>query len=125
MADRRAIVITGAIVAAAGLAFWATPKRAPPAQTKELSAAVVNRLSTFSIRNADHFAWHDCDLDLNAAYSARLAYLASGADVEIQSAEFVKPDGSRFDWRATKPLRLRIYCRRAPTATGSTEVGWR
>jgi hypothetical protein len=124
MADK-AIVITGAIVVLVGAAMCTTSSKTPAPQQRPLSVEVVNKLDAFSVRNNDSHPWQDCDLEINSDYKLKVAYVAPAATVTFSSMEFAKSDGTRFNWRATKPQQMYVYCRQAPSAPSSALVGWR
>lgn len=78
----------------------------------------------FEIRNNDTYRWNDCDLDLNSDYSITGRGIEPGDSITLPARAFVRRDGTRFDFRSTKPVTLFIYCRETPFGNRSTLVGW-
>jgi len=97
--------------------------RQPP--ETPLNATVNNLVTSFAIHNIDSFNWENCDLDLNSDYSIKGVNIAAGATYSVAAREFVKNDGTRFNFVSIKPQTLYIYCRNTPSGTRSTLVGWK
>jgi hypothetical protein len=110
-----------------GLIVTCSMQSSGPPRQKEpsLNAIISHRGATFVITNNDSYDWQDCDLDLNSDYRLKTSHIGAGRTVEVPAGQFAKADGTRFNWMATKPLQLFVYCRRAPTGTRSTMVGWK
>lgn len=113
------------IVIVLGVAALFLSPRNPQPPEPPLTAHVSHLGSKFVITNNDTFDWRDCDLDLNSDYQARRNSVSAGQTIELQTASFVKSDGTSFNWLTTKPMQLQVYCRQAPQRARSTLVGWR
>jgi hypothetical protein len=88
--------------------------------------AVVSHLGpVFVIKNNDPYNWGNCDLDLNSDYSLKEIDIPANTSYKAPAASFAKKDGTRFNFLATKPQTLFIYCRETPSGTRSAMVGWK
>jgi hypothetical protein len=90
-----------------------------------LNARVVAMPGYFEVTNNDTYGWDNCDFDLNSDYAVKGMNVAPGATVRVALREFVKSDGTRFNFETTKPTNLYIFCRNTPGGTRSTLVGWK
>jgi hypothetical protein len=111
--------IAGGIVTLVGLSCGRQPYETP------LKAVVLNHATSFAMRNNDSFDWRNCDLDLNSAYSIKGISILAGTTYSAAAREFLKKDGTRFDFASIKPQTLLIYCRDTPSGARSTLVGWK
>lgn len=60
------------------------------------------------VTNDDTFVWYDIELKVNGEFAYSLDELSARERMQIASREFVKNDGTRFNWLATKVLELAI-----------------
>ena len=67
-------------------------------------------LCNIQLTNRDTFDWHDVTVVLNDHYnySENISLLKAGETYEANLANFITNDGTRFDIRVTKPLRITV-----------------
>ena len=73
----------------------------------------TDRQGALLVTNCGRFDWVTCKLFLNDQYVLDDQYVRSrrfraGDRLRFPTREFVNDQGARFDWRSTKPLKLRI-----------------
>jgi hypothetical protein len=65
------------------------------------------------LTNKDDFDWHNITLIMNDnyGYSVKIPVLKAGDTYSANFSDFILKDGTRFDIKSTKPLRITINCK--------------